>query len=70
MEGAPLGADEKILHDIFSRLTAERDRLSKVFGRELPVLSMGMSGDYRVAVACGSTLVRLGSCIFSGEESK
>ena len=67
MTMAPLGADEKTLHDIFSRLTAERDRLSKVFGRELPILSMGMSGDYHVAVACGSTLVRLGSCIFSGE---
>ena len=67
MTMAPLGADEKTLHDIFARLTAERDRLSKVYRRELPVLSMGMSGDYRVAVACGSTLVRLGSCIFSGE---
>ena len=66
MTMAPLGADEKTLHDIFSRLTAERDRLGKVFGRELPVLSMGMSGDYRVAVECGSTLVRLGTCIFAG----
>ena len=70
MTMAPLGAGEKELQDIFGRLTAERDRLSKVFGRELPILSMGMSGDYRVAVACGSTLVRLGSCIFSGEESR
>ena len=67
MTMAPLGADEKTLRDIFGRLTVERDRLSGIYKRELPVLSMGMSGDYRVAVACGSTLVRLGSCIFSGE---
>ena len=65
MTMAPLNAGEPELRSIFSRLTAERDRLEWKFGRELPVLSMGMSGDYRVAVACGSTLVRLGTCIFS-----
>ena len=70
MTMAPLGADDKTLRDIFGSLTAERDRLSKLFKLDLPVLSMGMSGDYRVAVACGSTLVRLGTCIFSGEKSR
>lgn len=29
-----------------------------------PILSMGMSGDYARAVACGATLVRVGSAIF------
>jgi hypothetical protein len=29
-----------------------------------PVLSMGMSGDYKLAVACGSTMIRIGSSIF------
>lgn len=70
MTMAPFGAGEEQLRGIFGRLTSERDRLSKTFGRELPVLSMGMSGDYRAAVACGSTLVRLGTCIFSGAEDK
>jgi len=27
-------------------------------------LSMGMSGDYKIAIACGSTMVRIGSSIF------
>lgn len=27
-------------------------------------LSMGMSGDYKIAIECGSTIIRLGSCIF------
>jgi pyridoxal phosphate enzyme (YggS family) len=30
------------------------------------VLSMGMSGDYQLAIKCGSTMVRIGSSIFGG----
>lgn len=30
----------------------------------LSVLSMGMSGDYKLAIECGSTMVRIGSSIF------
>jgi pyridoxal phosphate enzyme (YggS family) len=33
---------------------------------ELNTLSMGMSGDYKLAIACGSTMVRIGSSIFGG----
>src|SRR5690606_37502978 len=29
-------------------------------------LSMGMSGDYKIAIECGSTMVRIGSSIFGG----
>ena len=32
----------------------------------LTTLSMGMSGDYQLAIACGSTMVRIGSSIFGG----
>lgn len=31
---------------------------------ELKTLSMGMSGDYHLAISCGSTMVRIGSSIF------
>jgi uncharacterized pyridoxal phosphate-containing UPF0001 family protein len=31
---------------------------------QLNILSMGMSGDYEIAIECGSTLVRIGSSIF------
>ncbi|WP_318639854.1 YggS family pyridoxal phosphate-dependent enzyme [Flavobacterium ardleyense] len=31
---------------------------------DLTVLSMGMSGDYKIAIDCGSTMVRIGSSIF------
>lgn len=33
---------------------------------KLQTLSMGMSGDYQLAIACGSTMVRIGSRIFGG----
>jgi uncharacterized pyridoxal phosphate-containing UPF0001 family protein len=31
-------------------------------------LSMGMSSDYQIAVACGSTMVRIGTYLFTEEE--
>jgi len=33
---------------------------------QLKILSMGMSGDYKIAVDCGSNMVRIGSSIFGG----
>jgi pyridoxal phosphate enzyme (YggS family) len=45
------------------RDTAERD------GQRLPELSMGMSGDYPVAVEEGATLIRLGTVLF-GERGR
>ena len=33
---------------------------------QLETLSMGMSGDYQLAIECGSTMVRIGSSIFGG----
>ena len=33
---------------------------------DMHVLSMGMSGDYKIAIECGSTIVRIGSSIFGG----
>ncbi len=48
----------------FAGLRALRDRLSDSLGRALPVLSMGMSHDFEVAIACGATHVRIGTAIF------
>jgi pyridoxal phosphate enzyme (YggS family) len=41
-----------------------RDRIQEDLGQPLPVLSMGMSGDFEVAIACGATHVRIGTAIF------
>jgi hypothetical protein len=41
-----------------------RDRLTDLSGQPLPELSMGMSGDFEVAIEEGATLVRVGTAIF------
>ncbi len=60
----PLGAGAQSLHRAFSRLRELRDELEKDLRIELPELSMGMSGDFEIAVEEGATLVRVGSAIF------
>ena len=47
-----------------------RDRLQEEFRASLPTLSMGMSGDYTVAVEEGATLVRVGTAIFGERTGK
>ncbi|MHB8394993.1 MAG: YggS family pyridoxal phosphate-dependent enzyme [Candidatus Dormibacteria bacterium] len=41
-----------------------RTRLEKELGTELPILSMGMSGDFEAAIAEGSTQIRVGTALF------
>jgi pyridoxal phosphate enzyme (YggS family) len=48
----------------FRALRELRDRLLQLNLGPLPELSMGMSGDYEVAVEEGATLVRVGTAIF------
>jgi pyridoxal phosphate enzyme (YggS family) len=49
------------LKSIFDSLkSTETDNL------QLNTISMGMSGDYKLAIDCGSTMVRIGSSIFGG----
>jgi pyridoxal phosphate enzyme (YggS family) len=37
---------------------------SSMINDQLSILSMGMSGDYQLAISCGSTMIRIGSSIF------
>lgn len=50
----------------FSRLKTIFDKYSQLetSNLKLQTLSMGMSGDYALAIECGSTMVRIGSSIF------
>jgi pyridoxal phosphate enzyme (YggS family) len=48
----------------FAALRQLRDELGQRDGEPLPYLSMGMSGDYEVAIEEGATHVRIGSAIF------
>ena len=43
---------------------AVKEECEQILGAPLPHLSMGMSGDFEVAIATGSNSVRVGSSIF------
>ncbi len=65
---APLGSTPAEQEDhakrTFNNLRALRDDLAARFGKPLPELSMGMTGDLELAVTCGSTLVRVGTALY------
>jgi pyridoxal phosphate enzyme (YggS family) len=63
MTMAPYEAPERILRDVFRRCR-EAAAVLRQAGAEATELSMGMSGDYEVAVEEGATLVRLGTILF------
>lgn len=48
----------------FKEMVTLRTRLQEKHGVSLPELSMGMSGDFEVAIQEGATMVRVGSSIF------
>ncbi len=49
----------------FVKLRKLKEKLEELYKIKLPHLSMGMSGDFEVAVEEGATIVRVGSAIFS-----
>ncbi|TRX42974.1 YggS family pyridoxal phosphate-dependent enzyme [Flavobacterium restrictum] len=52
------------LKSIFDKLLHSTDAINRVSTWQ--TISMGMSGDYQLAIECGSTMVRIGSSIFGG----
>ncbi len=48
----------------FKALAYLKDRVSKSFGLNIPYLSMGMSDDYKEAIASGATHIRLGRILW------
>ena len=69
MTMAPFSENPEDARPYFRRLRELRDGLQDSLGIGLPRLSMGMSGDYEVAVEEGATWVRLGTVLF-GERPK
>lgn len=59
----PPAEDPEDVRPAFTALRELRDRLATA-ASPLPHLSMGMSHDFAVAIACGATLVRIGTAIF------
>jgi pyridoxal phosphate enzyme (YggS family) len=64
MSMAPYGSQPEAARPHFQRLRSLRERLSKdLADMHLVELSMGMSGDFEVAIQEGATLVRVGEAI-------
>ena len=68
MTMARFGATEEELRTTFAKLRRLRDDSVKAIGHDLPHLSMGMSGDYSIAIEEGATLIRVGTSIFGKRE--
>lgn len=64
MTMAPLVDDPEAARPVFRSLRLLRDELAQAHVLPLPQLSMGMSGDFEVAIEEGATIVRVGSAIF------
>lgn len=58
--------DQKQIEQEFKKLKSTFDELKalNIENCKLHTISMGMSGDYEMAIACGSTMIRVGSRIF------
>lgn len=67
---APNTEDEKLVAYCFSSLKKLLTEINekKYFEKNLDILSMGMSNDYKIAIVEGSSMIRLGRAIF-GERS-
>jgi PLP dependent protein len=63
---ASFSSDENLVRSEFKKLKAILDRLAQhpIPNANLQILSMGMSGDYALALEEGSNMVRIGSLIF------
>jgi PLP dependent protein len=68
----PLGLTIAQTQSFFERVRDLEHQISQQQGSKLQLseLSMGMSGDYRLAIAAGATMIRLGSIIFGDRINK
>ena len=61
---APWAPEPEKVRPVFRRLREIKEECEQILGAPLPHLSMGMSGDFEVAIEEGATIVRVGTAIF------
>lgn len=61
---APWTENPDKVRPVFNRLKKLKERCEAILGAPLPHLSMGMTGDFEVAIEEGATIVRIGSALF------
>ena len=65
MTMAPFTQDQSLVRAAFKKLKETQEKAQVQFSQfDLRELSMGMSGDWKIAVEEGSTMVRIGTAIF------
>ncbi|MCR5188357.1 MAG: YggS family pyridoxal phosphate-dependent enzyme [Treponema sp.] len=65
MTMAPFTSDQSLVRKSFIKLRESAEEMQKLYKQfDLSELSMGMSGDFELAIEEGSTLVRVGTAIF------
>jgi PLP dependent protein len=66
----PWSPDAESSRPHFRRLRELKLECEQIIGAPLPHLSMGMSGDFEVAIEEGATMVRIGTALFGPRKSK
>ena len=64
MNIAPIDASVDELKTLFTQIKDLKSELERNFNIDLKELSMGMSNDYKIAVSCGATMLRIGRKLF------
>jgi pyridoxal phosphate enzyme (YggS family) len=64
MTVAPYVSDPEKVRPVFRKLRELKERCEQLLGAPLPHLSMGMSGDFEIAIEEGATIIRVGSAFF------
>jgi pyridoxal phosphate enzyme (YggS family) len=66
----PWSPDAENSRPHFRRLRELKTQCEEILGAPLPHLSMGMSGDFEVAIEEGATIVRIGTALFGARKAK
>ncbi len=61
-------SDEQVIRVCFKKLKRLYDEAAKLPGTEFEYLSMGMSGDFNIAIEEGANILRVGSAIFGARD--
>ena len=64
----PLTGDRDSIRQAFREMKLLTDQIAHRVGQMQPLLSMGMSGDFEIAIEEGATHIRVGTAIFGARE--
>ena len=64
----PLGLSDSEIFDTFEETRKLKEKINQASNLQLQELSMGMSGDYLLAIKAGATMIRLGRTIFGDRQ--